>query len=125
MLSKQEILALSPGEEVVDIGDGKVQMRGLSAKEYGDYERQLFTQMPDGTLRPKPIDGAFRARLVALCLTDESGESFSPEEVAGLDAGVVSRLYDVARRLCGVTEADVKELAASFEQAQADGSSTA
>jgi hypothetical protein len=124
MLSKKEILQLAPSEEVVEISGGKVQMRGLSAREYGDYERELFTQNPDGTLRPKPIDGTFRAKLVARCLTDADGESFSEEEIGSLDAGVVAKLYDVARRLCGVSETDEKELAAVFGPAQADGSSS-
>lgn len=124
MLSKKEILQLAPSEEVVEISGGKVQMRGLSAREFGDYERELFTQGPDGVLRPKPIDGAFRARLVARCLTDEDGETFTDEEVGTLDAAVVSRLYDVARRLCGVSEVDESQLAAVFGQAQADGNSS-
>lgn len=125
MLSKKEILQLAPAEEVVEITGGKVQMRGLSAREYGDYERGLFTQGPDGLLKPNKIDGGFRARLVAKCLTDEDGETFTEEEVGSLDAGVVSTLYDVARRLCGVTEADEADLAAVFAPAQADGNSSA
>ena len=125
MLSKKEILELSPTEEAVEIAGGKVQMHGLSAKEYGDYERGLLMQGPDGNFRPKPIDGTFRARLVAKCLTDEDGSTFTVEEVASLDSAVVSKLYDVARKLCGVSERDVEELAAVFEPAQADGSSSA
>jgi hypothetical protein len=124
MLSKKEILQLAPSEEIVEIAGGKVQMRGLSAREFGDYERELFTQGPDGMLHPKPIDGAFRARLVSRCLTDGQGETFTEEEVGSLDAAVVSKLYDVARRLCGVSEADDKQLAAVFGPAQADGSSS-
>jgi hypothetical protein len=62
--------------------------------------------------------------LVARCLTDVNGESFTEEEVGSLDAGVVSKLYDVARKLCGVSEADEKELAAVFAPAQADGNSS-
>lgn len=125
MLSKREILQLAPSEEVVEIAGGKVQMRGLSAREFGDYERELFTQGPDGLLHPKPIDGSFRARLVSRCLTDEDGASFTEEEVASLDASVVSKLYDVARKLCGVTEADESELAAVFAPAQDGNSSSA
>jgi ABC-type phosphonate transport system ATPase subunit len=124
MLNKKEILALAPVEEYVELAGGKIRMRGLSAREYGEYERGLFTQGPDGMLHPKPIDGAFRARLVARCLTTEAGEEFTEEEVGDLDAGVVARLYDVARRLCGVSEADEKELVAGFAPAQADGSSS-
>lgn len=124
MLSKKEILELSPAEEVIEVAGGKVKMRGLSAEEYGEYERGLFTQSADGTLKPKPIDGTFRARLVARCLTDEDGATFTGEEVAKLDAGFVAKLYDVARRLCGVADRDVEELAAVFGQAQQDGSST-
>lgn len=124
MLSKKEILELSPAEDVLEYMGEKVMLRGLSAKEYGDYERGLFTQSPDGTLKPKPIDGAFRAKLVARCLTDPDGATFTPEEVQQLDAGFISKAYDVARRLCGVGERDVEELAAVFEPAQQDGNST-
>lgn len=124
MLSKKEILQLAPSEEVVEIADGKVMMRGLSAREYGDYERSLMDQQPDGTLTPKAVDGSFRARLVSRCLTDEDGEAFTVEEIEQLDAGFVSKLYDVARKLCGVTDRDAKELAAVFGRAQADGNSS-
>jgi hypothetical protein len=124
MLSKKEILALSPGEEVVEVSGGKVMMRGLSAEEYGDYERGLLEQGPDGMFKPKPIVAAWRARLVALCLTDEDGATFTHEEVAGLDAAVVAKLYEVARKLCGVSEKDVEELTAVFESAQLDGNSS-
>jgi hypothetical protein len=121
LLSKKEILQLAPAEEVVEIGGGKVIMRGLSAREYGDYERELFKQNPDGSLTPKAIDGSFRARLVARCLTDADGETFSQEEVETLDAAVVSKLYDVARKLC---QGDMEDLAETFAQAQADGNSS-
>jgi hypothetical protein len=124
MLSKKEILQLAPTQEIVDIGDGKVQMRGLSAREYGDYERSLFTQSPDGTLKPKPVDGTFRSKLVSRCLATEDGETFTEDEVASLDAGVVSRLYDVARRLCGVSDQDAEKFASGFGQAQQDGNSS-
>jgi len=124
MLSKKEILELAPAEEVIEIAGGKVQMHGLSAKEYGEYERALFTQSADGTLKPKSVDGLFRARLVARCLTDEDGATFTDDEVAKLDAGFVARLYDVARRLCGVGDQDVEELAAAFDRAQPGDSST-
>lgn len=124
MLSKKEILELAPTEEAVEVAGGKVLMRGLSAGEYGTYERSLFDQSADGTLKPKPIDGTFRSRLVAQCLTDEDGSSFTEAEVSSLDAGIVAKLYDVARRLCGVADQDVEELAAVFEPAQLDGSSS-
>jgi ABC-type phosphonate transport system ATPase subunit len=124
MLSKREILQLAPAEEIVEIEGGKVKMRGLSAREYGDYERSLLDQQPDGSFRPKNIDGGYRANLVARCLTDEAGETFTAEEVGTLDASIVSHLFDVARRLCGVSETDTKELAATFGQAQGDGNSS-
>ena len=38
-----------------------------------------------------------------------TGRHSLPDEVAGLDAGIVSKLYDVARKLCGVSERDVEE----------------
>ncbi len=125
MLSKKEIMQIAPPEEIVEIPGGKVMMRGLSAKEYGDYEQTLFRQDSEGKLVPKPIDGMFRAGLVARCLTDADGATFTPEEVASLDAGLVDKLHDVANRLCGVSDQDKEKLAAVFEPAQQDGSSTA
>ena len=124
MLSKSEILALKPPEEVVDVGGGKITVRGLTAAEYGEYERGLVTQGPDGTVKPKPISATFRAALVARCLSDGNGASFTTEEVAGIDAGVVAKLYHVARKLCGVSDADEKELAAVFGPAQDDDASS-
>ena len=124
MLSKKEILELSPAEEIVEISGGKVIMRGLTAKEYGDYEATLVETAPDGTIKARAINGMWRAGLVALCLTDEDGATFTPEEIARLDAGLVDQLHDVANRLCGVGEKQREKLEAVFGSAQPDGSSS-
>lgn len=57
-----------------------------------------------------------RARLVVLCLCDESGGLLFDDPAAGAvslgqkSADVVDRLFDVARKLNGMTTEDVKEL---------------
>ena len=123
-LKKGDILSLRPPEETVEIPGGKVLMHGLSAVEHGEYEVTLYMRDRDGKYKPKPISSNYKAALVSRCLTDEDGASFSVEEIASLDAGVVSKLYDVACRLCGIGDKDIKEMAEVFKSAQDEGDSS-
>lgn len=56
-----------------------------------------------------------RARLVAACAVDEQGQLlFYPSDVellGDLSAAALSRLFDAARELNGMSESDVEELA--------------
>lgn len=126
-LSRDEILATKIPQETVDVPewDGKVILRGLTAKERDDYEQAMVETSPDGQVRAKRKLENVRASLVVRCIVDESGErEFSDGDADALgekNAAVVDKLWDVARRLCGMSTEDEEKLAEGFEQAQ-DGS---
>jgi hypothetical protein len=60
----------------------------------------------------------FRAKLIAASAIDENGNRlFTPEQVKPLgekNAGALSRLFNVASRLSGFSQQDVKELTAEL-----------
>lgn len=128
-LSAEEFLALRPTVESVDIeGHGKVRIRGLSAEERDDYEQTLVERGPDGKVRTKRKYTNVRASLVMRCLVDENGERmFSDKDLGELgkvDGAIVDRLYDVARRLSGMSREAEEEAVEGFEPAQDDDSSS-
>lgn len=123
-LSREEILATSIPEEVVDVREwgGKVTLRGLTAAERDDYEQDMVETGPDGTVRTKRKLSNVRASLVVRCLVnDEGARVFSDADVELLgakDAAVIDHLWDVARRLCGMSTEDEEKLAEGFGKAQ-------
>lgn len=67
-----------------------------------------------------------RARLLVRCICDEDGELvFSEgqaEELGRKSAAAISRLFEVARRLNGITKEDEAELAGNSEAGPSAGS---
>jgi hypothetical protein len=126
-LSREEILALRPPIEAVDLATGKVFIKGLSARERDDYEQTLVETAPNGQTRVKRKQTNVRASLVVRCIVDESGDRMFADkdtDALGNVAGdVIDTLWDVARRLSGmtVTEAEVE----GFDTAQDGDSSSA
>lgn len=123
-LTKDQILAAEdiPSREVdVPEWGGSVRMRGLTGSERDAYESSLFQQR--GEKRILRTENA-RARLVAMCLVDDSGQRmFSDSEVKELgkkSGKVLDRLFDEARKLSGLTPEDVEELVEGFDSAQSD-----
>jgi hypothetical protein len=115
MLSVDEILALDdlPRERVaVPEWGGEVFIRTMRGDERDEFEgmEALFRKGKETT---KGMRG-FRARLVVFTACCESGElMFKPEQSAALgqkSSSIVSRLFDVAAKLNGFTNADVEEL---------------
>lgn len=96
----------------------KVQVEGLSEPLYvrvmtvgeRDAWEILALRSPSGKV---PDD--FRSRYLALTLCDESGgRLFNDDEwpeLASLDSGIVSNLFDVAAKHNKLSEADITELA--------------
>jgi hypothetical protein len=125
-LSRDEILATTLPSETVDVPEwgGKVILRGLTAEERDDYEQAMVETSPNGEIRPKRKLHNVRASLVVRCSVDEQGERVFSDEDEGLlgnkDAAVVDRLWDVCRKLCGMSTADEEKLAEDFGEAQAD-----
>jgi len=130
-LSKEQILATSIPQEAVDVPEwgGKVNIRGLSASERDDYEQSLVEVGPDGRTRVKKTQHNVRASLVARCLVDEAGKRlFTDADVAALgekSGAAIDALWDVARRLSGMSLEAEEEALEGFEPAQGTDSSTA
>lgn len=104
---------------------GDVRLRSLSGAERDDFEaKSLKGKGKDATVNLRNV----RARLVALCAVDSDGlPLFQPSQVMKLgekNAAVLSRLYDKASEMCGLSEEDVKELVADFGETQTEDSAT-
>ena len=115
LLTKAQIIASDDlPKELVNVPEwgGEVYVRTLTAKERDDYEAGFVVQQ-GGTV--KSIDLAnVRARLVAMTLVDESGKRmFNDMEVFDLgrkSAVALSRVYEVAKRLSGISQTDEAEM---------------
>ncbi|HYE85655.1 MAG TPA: hypothetical protein VEA16_04840 [Vicinamibacterales bacterium] len=131
-LSRETLLAAAtaaqlPTErvEVPELG-GSVIVRGMSGRERDSWEKSLI--IGRGKNIRANTDNV-RAKLVTRCLVDEQGTRLLRDEdaevVGNLRADVISRLYDVAQRLNGVSDADIEELKnASGSEAGSDSPSS-
>ena len=129
VLSPQDFLAIKPPVEAVEIeGHGKVWIRGLQADERDAYEQSLIETGPDGRSRVKRVQRNVRASLVVRCLVDEAGERLfkdnEVEAVGHVDASVIDKLWDVARKLSGMDTEAIAAIAEGFTSAQDDGNSS-
>lgn len=125
ILTREEILKQAGQREtkVVEVPElgGSVIIRALSGKERDKFEGESVTGKGKNT---EYNYRNIRARLVAATAVDEHGNKlFTPEDVSKLgdiSAGALSRLFDVARELSGMTEKDVAELAENLGNARND-----
>jgi hypothetical protein len=129
LLSREQILGADDRrtEDVaVPEWGGTVRVRALSGAERDAYEASIVTVRPDGSSRVSLKN--LRGRLVSLSVVDEEGNRvFSEEDAVALgekSASALERVFDVARRLSGLSEDDVAELAEGFEPAPSDGSTS-
>lgn len=103
---------------------GSVLVRGLTAKERDKYESSMVETKGKSA---KVNMANARARLLVMTVVDESGElMFSQADVGWIgekSAAAVDRIYDVASRLSGVTDADMDELVGN-SSGQSDDSSS-
>jgi hypothetical protein len=110
-LSKDAILSADDSKiETVNVPEwgGTVCVRGLKG-----WERDRFDQWGSEAREKKDLTH-WRAKLVSLCLCDEAGKSldFSPDEMVALSgkcAEPLNRVFDAARRMSGLTQADEDE----------------
>jgi len=108
MLDRKAIFkAVDLDVKKVDVPEwgGEVCVRGLTARERDHFEASIGTSANLDNLR---------ARLVVLSLCDEDGARIFKDsdaiELGKKNATVVNRLFDVARSMSGMTDADVQEL---------------
>lgn len=109
---------------------GKVLVRALSGTERDAFESSLVIQR--GKTRTMSTANV-RAKLCALAIVDpqyypgELRQAFDEDQIAELgqvDAGDLSKIYDAAAELSGISEADVEELAGNSNPVASAGSSS-
>jgi len=87
---------------------GVVRVRGLSGAERDKFEASILDSK--GRVRARNV----RAKLAQLCMVDESGRPlFAEDQIDALgrkSAAALSRVFDVAQRLSGLTDQDMEEL---------------
>jgi hypothetical protein len=128
MLTRDQILKKRDlPREVVDVpewGD-KVIVRGLTGAERDAFEQSIVdTRGKSGKANLANI----RAKLCVACIVDESGNRlFKAEDAAALgeqSATALQRVFNVAQRLCGMSQSDVEELAKNSEPGPSAGSTS-
>lgn len=114
LLGREAILAASDAAtEDVEVPEwgGTVRVRGLSGIERDEFESSMLVKR--GKHRDVSLLNA-RAKLVSLSVVDDAGARvFSDRDVAELgnkSAAALTRVYEVASRLSGLSDEDVDEL---------------
>lgn len=114
LLGRDAILAASDAvtEDVaVPEWGGTVRVRGLSGTERDEFEASMLVKR--GKHRDVSLINA-RAKLVSLSVVDENGARiFTDADVTDLghkSAAALTRVYEVASRLSGLSDEDVEEL---------------
>lgn len=100
-----------------------VWVRSMSAADRDAFEADLL----QGKGKNTSVNYRnMRAKLVARCVVDAEGNRiFNPEDVPALgrkSAKALTRLYNVATELSGVSDDDVEELTGNSEPDQSDDS---
>lgn len=129
LLSREQIIGADDRKtqdvEVPEWG-GTVRVRALSGAERDSYEAGIVQLRADGTKQVNLKN--LRGRLVSLSCVDEDGNRiFTDEDATALgdrSASALERVFDVARKLSGLSEDDVEELAEGFGGAPSGGSTS-
>jgi hypothetical protein len=104
---------------------GTVRLRMLTAKERDAFEASTVETRGN---KMKQNLANIRARLVSLCIVDESGKRvFESGDVARLgekSAAALQRLFNKCNELNGLTDEDVEDLAEGFGESQSEDSSS-
>lgn len=128
LLSKAEILKANKlPSEVVAVPEwgGEVMVRGLNARQV-DAWRMSFLGA-GGKVDPARM-GNMRADLVSRSVVDEDGALvFGPGDVEALgelSSAAMDRVFDVAQRLSGISDAEQAAMVENFTSDQSGGSSS-
>ena len=128
ILTRDDILRANDSQmEAVDVPEwgGQVLVKGLSGTERDRFEQDSIDQRGKTT---KLNFTNIRARLLVLCLVDEQGNRLfqrSDIDLLGQKSAVaLNRVFEVARRLSGLNQEDVEELAENFDDGQSDNSTS-
>lgn len=139
VLSRDTILgAEDRPQETVHVPEwgGDVIVRGMTVRERDAFEASL--QKPTGKAKANgqraPVQATefdwsnFRAKLAVRCIVGEDGERIfedgDAEQLGRKSALAVSRVFDVAQRLNGMSNQDIEELAGNSAVTAGDASSS-
>jgi len=125
LLTRDDILAVDDQQyEEIEVPEwgGSVKVRGMSGTQRDAYEASIIEQR--GNDRKVNLANA-RAKLVARCLVDEGNHlMFTDDDVRALgrkSARALERVFDKARELSGMSEADVEKLTENFDDDPSEG----
>ena len=104
---------------------GDVYIRAMSGSERDAWERSLIV----GRGKRRDVDTTnVRAKLVVRVLCDDTGARLmadsDAEALGHLRVDILTKLYEVAQRMSGVTDKDVEELGKDSAPADGSGSPT-
>lgn len=123
-LTRQQILEADDTKyETVECPEwgGDVRLRSISGAKRDQYEQSLVEER--GNSRKMNLRNA-RAKLIILCAVDETGRPlFTSEDLRALgakNAAPLDRLFDVARKLTGMSDNDVEKLTENFGETDDD-----
>lgn len=129
-LSKEDILALADRREtkVVTIdGFGDFTLKELSGTDRDAYEQSLVRVDGKGNASSNLANA--RAKLVGYCLVDDAGERIftSANDIADLGklpAKLISKLFDEAAEMNGLSDDEVEELLGNSDAATSGASTS-
>jgi hypothetical protein len=108
---------------------GRVKLRTMMGSERDDFELALLEQKRAGKRTTFETNlKNIRAKLVAYCICDELGARlFADTDVTALgrkSGTALDRVYEAARKLNGMTEEEIEELAKNSESGPTEDSAT-
>jgi hypothetical protein len=131
MLSIDQIVAAADlATETVPVPEwgGDVCLRTFTAAERDAWEAAMLKRSPDGAMMMDTTN--LKADLVARTLVNDEGSPMFADPLAGIvvlaakSGAVVSRLFEVAQRLNGLSKKDVEELEKNSVAAPSGSSSS-
>jgi hypothetical protein len=116
---KERVVAVAV--QLVDVPEweGSVGVREMTARQRDEWEASVYQTNAGkrGAVNSSMNRKDFRATLLVRCLSDEKGALlFAADEIEFLSlqpAGVISRLFDVAMKINGITKDDADALGES------------
>lgn len=114
LLKRADILAANDIQtQIVQVPEwgGEVAVRGMTGLERDEFEASIV----EGSGKKTSVKWKnIRARVASLCIVDEAGSRlFTESDIQDLgdkSAAALERVFDVARRLSGLSESDVETL---------------
>ena len=126
VLKRENILEINDIQiETVSVPEwgGEVCVRGMSGAERDRFETSIVEI--HGKRQQVNLSNV-RAKLACFCICDEDGQRLFTEkdinDLAQKSAAALQHIFEVAQRLSGIGETDIKELADGLKNAPSDGS---